>query len=52
VHGLELGADLLQRAVRGSRLDASNQPDQAIAAPLWPGTVQQAVLNEALETRA
>src|SRR5208283_3218451 len=33
-HGLELSADLLQRAVRRSRLDARDEPDQPVVASL------------------
>jgi hypothetical protein len=38
--------DLLERAIGRRCLDASDQPDKAIIALLWPGAVQQAGLDD------
>ena len=46
-HGLELGGDLLQRAIGRCRLDAGDQPDQPVIALLRSGAVQQAGLDDA-----
>ena len=46
-HGFELGGNLLQRAVRCSGLDASDQPDQPIVTRLRSGAVEQADFEDA-----
>ena len=46
-HGLELGGDLLQRAIGRRRLDAGDQPDQPVIAELRPRAVQQGRLDNA-----
>jgi len=46
-HGLELGGDLLQRAVGRRRLDAGDQPDQPVTAALPAGAAQQRRLDDA-----
>ncbi len=45
-HRFKLCGNLLECAIRRGRLDASEQPHEAIIALLWPGTVQQAGLND------
>ena len=47
-HGLKLGGDLLQRAVRRGRGDAGDQPDQSVIARLARRAVQQFRLDDAL----
>ena len=47
-HGLKLGSDLLQSAVRRGGGDAGDQPDQSIIARLARRPVQQFRLDDAL----
>jgi hypothetical protein len=46
-HCLELGGNLLQRAVRRGGFDTGDQPDQPIVARLRPSAVDQADLEDA-----
>ena len=46
-HGLELGGDLLERAIGRRRLDAGDQPDQPIVPRLRLCAIQQACLEDA-----
>jgi hypothetical protein len=39
-HGLQLGSDLLQRAIGRRRLDAGDEPDQPIVALRRPSAIQ------------
>ena len=48
VHGLKLGGDLLQSAVRRGGGDAGDQPDQPVIARLARRPVQQFRLDDAL----
>jgi len=46
-HRLELGGNLLKRAIGRCRLNAGDQPNKAIVASLRPGAIQQARLDDA-----
>lgn len=52
VHGLELGCDLLQRAVGCRCLDAGDEPDQPVVVSLRLRPIQQTGLEQALGDEA
>ena len=51
-HGLKLGGDLLERAVRRGGGNAGDQPKQPIIPVLWTGAIQQVRLDEAFRDQS